>query len=109
MKSKKKKLLISLLILVSGLLFNLYISTIIHYLLTKEMATLEIPNLKNCIQSIAVSRKHLLLFLCLDGFAALLAIFYFMANNKPYQSELREITSKISTPVPAGQKQFGSA
>lgn len=109
MKSKKKKLLISLLILVSGLLFNLYFSTIIHYLLTKEMTTLSVPNLKNCIQSMAVSRRHLLLFLCLDGFAALFSIFYFVANNKPYQSDLREITSKISTPVPAGQKQFGSA
>lgn len=109
MKSKKKKLLISLLILVSWLLFNLYFSTIIHYILTKHMAALAIPNLKNCIQSMAVSKKHLLLFFCLDGFAALLAIFYFVANSKPYQSELREITAKISTPVPAGQKQFGSA
>lgn len=109
MKSKKKKLLISLLILVSGLLFNIYFSTIMHYLLTKQMTTLSVPNLKNSIQSMAVSKKHLLLFLCLDGFTALFSIFYFVANNKPYQSDLREITSKISTPVSAGQKQFGSA
>ena len=109
MKEKKKKLLISLLIFVSVFIFNIYFSTIIHFLLTKKMVTIEIPNLKNCIQSIAVSKQHLLFFLCLDAFAALFSIFYFVANNKPYQSELRQITSKISTPVPAGQKQFGSA
>lgn len=109
MKSKKKKLLISLLILVSGILFNLYFSTVIHQLLSKQMIVLEIPSLIICIHSMAVSREHLLLFLCLDGFIALFSIFYYVANNKPYQSDLREITPKISTPVPAGQKQFGSA
>nr|WP_250860449.1 type IV secretory system conjugative DNA transfer family protein [Oceanirhabdus seepicola] len=57
----------------------------------------------------AVSKEHLLLLLCLNGFAVLFAIFFFVANNKPYQSELRQITPNISTPVSAGQKQFGSA
>lgn len=80
-----------------------------HYILTKKMTTLTIPSLKNSIQSMTVSRKHLLLFLYLDEFAALFSVFYFVANNKPYQSDLRVITPKISTPVPAGQKQFGSA
>jgi type IV secretion system protein VirD4 len=50
-----------------------------------------------------------MLFLCLQGFAALLGILYFNDNNKPYQSDLREITPMIKTPVPAGQKQHGSA
>lgn len=50
-----------------------------------------------------------MLFLCLNGFIVLFAIFFFVANNKPYQSELKQITPKISTPVSAGQKQFGSA
>lgn len=31
------------------------------------------------------------------------------ANTKPYQSSLREITTKIRTLVPAGQNQHGSA
>ncbi|OFI05976.1 hypothetical protein CLOACE_13570 [Clostridium acetireducens DSM 10703] len=109
MKSKKKKLLISLLILVSGILFNFYFSTIIHQLLSKQMAVLKIPSLIICIHSMAVSKQHLLLFLCLDGLIVLFSMFYYVANNKPYQSDLREITPKISTPVPAGQKQFGSA
>lgn len=109
MKLKKKKLLISLLIIVGGLLFNTYFSTNLHLLLTKQTTILSIPNFKACIQSIASSEQHLMLFLCLNGFVTLFAIFFFLANNKPYQSELKQITPKISTPVSAGQKQFGSA
>lgn len=45
----------------------------------------------------------------MQGFITLFAVFYYAANNKPYQSELVEITPAISTPVVAGQKQFGSA
>jgi type IV secretion system protein VirD4 len=94
---------------VGGLLFNTYFSTNVHLILTKKITTLSIPNFKYCIESIASSKEHLMLFLCLNGFIVLFAIFYFAANNKPYQSELKQITSKISTPVSAGQKQFGSA
>ena len=109
MKSKKKKLLISLLILVSGVLFNLYFSTNVHLLLTREITTLSIPKFKYCLESITSSKEHLMLFFCLNGFVMLFAIYFFVANNKPYQSELKQITPKISTPVSAGQKQFGSA
>jgi len=96
-------------IVVGGILFNTYFSTNLHLLLSKQRTTLSIPNFKYCIQSIASSKEHLVLFLCLNGFILLFAIFIYVANNKPYQSELRQITPKISTPVPAGQKQFGSA
>ncbi|GAA0778437.1 hypothetical protein GCM10008908_35380 [Clostridium subterminale] len=109
MKSKKKKLLISLLIIVGGLLFNAYFSTTVQLLLTKKITTLEISNFKYCLASMASGKEQLMLFLCLNGFIVLFAIFFFVANNKPYQSELKQITPKISTPVSAGQKQFGSA
>ncbi|WP_281818405.1 VirD4-like conjugal transfer protein, CD1115 family [Vallitalea longa] len=62
-----------------------------------------------CIRDITTDKKHLLLFLCLQGFVLIIAVFYYLANNKPYQSELIEITPDIKTPVPAGQNQFGSA
>lgn len=109
MTFQKKKLLISLLLLVSGILFNLEFSTLIHYLLSRKITKIELINFITCIQSIASSKNHLMLFLCLNSGVALLAIFYYFANNKPYQSELKDITPKISTPVSAGQKQFGSA
>lgn len=109
MKSRKSKLFVFILTIVGGGLFNTYFSTNLHLLLSKQKTVLSIPSFKYCIESIASSKEHLVLFLCLNGFIFLFAIFIYAANNKPYQSELRQITPKISTPVPAGQKQFGSA
>lgn len=73
------------------------------------MKTLQLFSLIDCIKSLATDKTHLLLFLCFQGFIFLMAVFYYIANNKPYQSELVEITPNIKTPVPAGQNQFGSA
>lgn len=109
MKFINKKMLISMLVLVVGIISNIYFSTIMHLLLSNQNELLSKVNLKYCIKSIASSEEHLVLFLCLNGFILLFAIFIYVANNKPYQSELRKITPKISTPVTAGQKQFGSA
>ncbi len=65
--------------------------------------------LKDIITSLIKNKEHFLLFLSFEGIALLGAVFYYVANHKPYQSELVEITPMISTPVSAGQKQFGSA
>ena len=65
--------------------------------------------IKQCISSIVTQRQHTVLFLCLEGSIFLLSILYFTMNNRPYQSQLRTITPQIKTPVPAGQKQHGSA
>lgn len=109
MKFINKKIFFSILTLIGGIIFNIYFSTMLHLLLSRQNIILLKLNLKYCIKSIASSEEHLVLFLCLNGFILLFAIFIYAANNKPYQSELRHITPKISTPVPAGQKQFGSA
>lgn len=50
-----------------------------------------------------------MLFLCLQGFALVMAVMYFFTNLRPYQSDLVEITPDIKTPVPVGQYQHGSA
>lgn len=73
------------------------------------MRVLKIVPIGECVLSIVTVKQHTVLFLCLQGFATLLGILYFTANNKPYQSDLRQITPMIKTPVPAGQKQHGSA
>jgi type IV secretion system protein VirD4 len=106
---KKEKLYISALIFILGLIINLFFSSNVHYLLSGKMKTLQILDLIECIKSLATDRIHLLLFLCFQGFILLMSVFYYIANNKPYQSELVEITPDIKTPVPAGQNQFGSA
>lgn len=109
MKYKKQKLIISALIFLVGLWMNIYFSANLHFLLSKQMDVLALILIKECITSMATSKAHLLLFLCMQGFILLFAIFYYIANHKPYQSELVEITPQLSTPVAAGQKQFGSA
>lgn len=109
MKYKKQKLIISALIFLVGLWMNIYFSTNLHFLLTKKMEVLSFIPIKDCIKSMATSKAHLLLFLCLQGFNLLFSVFYYIANHKPYQSDLIQVTPQISTPVAAGQKQFGSA
>lgn len=73
------------------------------------MKTLKWISFNECLNSLFQNQQHMLLFLCLQGFVLLIAVYFYLANNKPYQSRLRVITPTISTPVPAGQKQFGSA
>lgn len=109
MQLTNKKLLIPVLIFAGAIFINIYFSTIVHFLLTRQITSIKIIGFFECIKSIVSSEAHMMLFLCLNGFAGLIALFYYFANNKTYQSELRSITSKINTPVPAGQKQFGSA
>lgn len=38
-----------------------------------------------------------------------LSILFFIANNQPYQSKLKQVAPGIETPVPVGQHQHGSA
>lgn len=105
----KARLFISLLILIPGSIFNIFFSTALHFILSKQTSIIKMIPIKQCISSIVTQRQHTVLFLCLEGFIFLLSTLYFTINNKPYQSQLRTITPQIKTPVPAGQKQHGSA
>ena len=109
MKYKQLKLMISALIFLVGLWMNIYFSTNLHFLLLKKMDVLSFIPMKSCFESMATSGQHLSLFLYLQGFVLLCSIYFYLANMKPYQSDLVVITPEISTPVRAGQMQFGSA
>ena len=109
MKYKKFKLMASALIFLVGLWMNLYFSTNLHFLLSGKVEVLSFIPIKACIESIMETKQHGLLFLCLQGFVLLCAIYFYLANMKPYQSDLVDITPDIKTPVRAGQMQFGSA
>ena len=109
MREKRNKLLVSLLIFITGLIANIYFSLALHLILSRQMRALKLLSIGECITSIVTVQQHMILFLCIQGFVALLSIFYVVVNNKPYQSALRIITPQIGTPVPAGQKQHGSA
>lgn len=109
MKYKKQKLIISVLIFLVGLWLNLFLSTNLHFLLLRKNQVISLLSIKEAIDSMMISKSHLLLFLCFQGFVVLGAIFYYVENHKPYQSEILKLTPQISTPVVAGQKQFGAA
>jgi len=109
MKYKKTKGWIAILIFLVGLWMNLYFSTTLHFLLLGEMRVLALIPMSSCIKGLQESGAHFGLFLVFQGFVALTSIYYYVANHRPYYSNLINVTPDISTPVPAGQKQFGSA
>lgn len=108
-KFNKQKVFLPSFIFLVGLWFNVYFSTGLHFLLTHQAEEFEMVSFKKCMVSMAMSGAHLSLFLCFQGVILLIAVFMYIVNFKPYQSDLVQITPNISTPVPAGQKQFGSA
>lgn len=109
MKYKRIKLIISVLIFLVGLWLNIHFSTTLHFALSGKFDELRWINFDECIRSMLSDEAHKYLFICLQGLILLSALYYYVANHKPYQSNLMQITPEISTPVPAGQKQFGSA
>ncbi|MGV8149784.1 MAG: VirD4-like conjugal transfer protein, CD1115 family [Alkaliphilus sp.] len=109
MKHKKKNVIMAALIILVGFWVNIYLSTTLHFLLSKQTNDLSLISFDEFISSMMASKSHLHLFFLLQGFVLLVALFYIVQNNKPYQSKLVDITPNISTPVVAGQKQFGSA
>lgn len=109
-KWKKNKIIVSVLVLIVGIVFSIFFSTILHKILSsKQITNLTFPNLKDCIESIISSTQHLKLFLCFVVLSILAGIGLYFSSDKAYQSELQKITPDIYTPVRAGQNQHGSA
>ena len=106
---KEPKLIICSLIFILGAFGNLFFSTALHLLLSRQMTVLKLLPLSECINSLFQSRQQLMLYLCLQGFILILALMYYFTNLRPYQSDLVEITPEIKTPVSVGQFQHGSA
>ena len=106
---KEPKLIICSLIFILGAFGNLFFSTALHLLLSRQMTVLKLLPLSECINSLFQSRQQLMLYLCLQGFSLILALMYYFTNLRPYQSDLVEITPEIKTPVSVGQFQHGSA
>lgn len=105
----KGKLLVCGLIFVSGAVLNLFFSTAVHGLLTREITRLSLLPIGECLASLFSSRQHLMLYLCLQGFVCVLAVMFFLTNMRPYESDLDTITPEIKTPKAVGQYQHGSA
>lgn len=107
---KRNKIIVSILVLIVGVVFSIFFSTVLHrVLLSKQITHLTFPNLKECIESVISSKQHLKLFLCFIVLSMLASIGLYFSSDKAYQSDLQKITPDIYTPVRAGQNQHGSA
>lgn len=109
MVKTRLRLCLSLLLFLLGAIFNLFLTTALHQLLSGAEKTLAFPSWSHSLSSLFTSKAHLLLFLCFQGIIAMLAVLFFIANNQPYQSKLKQVAPGIETPVPVGQHQHGSA
>ena len=107
--SAKPKLAICAIIFFAGMAANVFFSSALHNVLSGRLGTLKLPGFLEGIGSIAASRQHMLLFLCLQGFVLIIAVAFYLTNMRPYQSRLNSVTPDIQTPAAVGQLQHGSA
>lgn len=106
----KKKLILILCLLPLGIITSLYLTTIIHIGKAKKPITIQQFKLTNCINTIATDKTAQLLFLCFIALTILcIVMLIFSRRGSEYETKLVKITDNISTPVPVGQKQYGSA
>lgn len=108
MKTKQKLVVCSFIFFIGGIV-NIFFSTAIHGLLSRQLTVLKLLPAGQCLASLFSSKQHFLLYLCLQGFMLILAVMFYLTNLRPYQSDLMEITPDIKTPVAVGQYQHGSA
>jgi len=108
MKKREKIIICSILFLAGGGI-NIFFSTAIHQILSRQSNILRLVPITECLSSISGNRQHLILYLCLQGFVTILSLMFFLTNLRPYQSDLIKITPEIETPVPVGQHQHGSS
>ncbi len=106
----KKKIIIFSILLPVGVIISLYLTAIVHFSIGAEILRIHQLTLNNCIRIIATDETAQLLFLCFNAVMVLcIVVLLFVRKGSAYESELKNITEKISTPVSAGQKQHGSA
>lgn len=67
MKIKPKWIVCSLIFFIGGFV-NLFFSTAIHGLLSRQMMVLKLMPVDQCLASLFSSKQHFLLYLCLQGF-----------------------------------------
>jgi type IV secretion system protein VirD4 len=108
MKTKEKIIICSILFVV-GVGVNIFFSTALHQILSRQTSVLRLAPIGECLNSMIGSRQHLILFLCLQGFILILSLMIFLTNLRPYQSDLLQVTPDIETPTPTGQYQHGSS
>ncbi|MFA5577572.1 MAG: hypothetical protein WCZ27_09050 [Tissierellaceae bacterium] len=109
-RKKKIRIIISISILLIGLIFSLFFTTITHKILsTKNLDSGKLPGLREIFYSLRSSKQHLYLFLSFVVISLLGSIAFYLSFDRAYSSDLQMITPDIYTPARAGQNQHGSA
>ena len=107
--SRTSKLVVSITIFFIGIVGSVIVSSAVHFfMLGVEFSLIEF-DVNMVVTSLMTDSKHRTLLLLLVMSVLTFIVFIFILDNKTYQSRMMKITNKISTPVPAGQNQFGSA
>lgn len=105
----KRKVIAAAVLFAAALVCNLFLSAVIHQLLSHSFGGINTLRIQYCLQSLFSSPKHAALFLCLQTVAGL-GMFPLLFNRwGDYTGALVQITPDIQIPVPAGQYQHGSA
>ena len=108
MKNRTKVIVCVISIMIVSII-NIFFTVGINGILTNRSTNMEFISFENCFKNIMSDRQCLLLFLCFEGLIFVVCIFAVFINNKPYQSDLIEVTPNIKIPRPSGQFQHGSA
>lgn len=109
LKKKKKQLIFSMLIVFGGAILSLYLTYNLDSLLTTQQFSGYSTPINEIVQSITnnpITRK---MYLILSGVFIVFGVVFFFSNERPYHSNLNQITPDIFTPAVAGQNQHGSA
>jgi len=109
LKKKKKQLIFSILIVFGGAILSLYLTYNLDSLLTTQQFSGYSTPINEIIQSIKSNPITQKMYLILSGVFLVFGIVFFFSNERPYHSNLNQITPDIFTPAVAGQNQHGSA
>ncbi|MEA4805034.1 VirD4-like conjugal transfer protein, CD1115 family [Acetobacterium wieringae] len=109
LKKKKKQLIFSILIVFGGAILSLYLTYNLDSLLTTQQFSGYSTPINEIIQSITSNPITRKMYLILSGVFLVFGIVFFFSNERPYHSNLNQITPDIFTPAVAGQNQHGSA
>ena len=78
----KPKLMVCALIFVSGAILNLFFSTAVHGLLTRENTRLSLFPLGGCLARPFFNRPHMMLYLLFPGVVSVLGVFFFLTHMR---------------------------
>jgi|LSQX01.3.fsa_nt_gb type IV secretion system protein VirD4 len=105
----KRKTIVAVIVCIAAVFINVYFSTIVHELMNKSFGGVTTLSLTHCIASIKANQNHFIVFISLQLFVMLGVALLLLNRYGDFISNMIKVTEDIKIPVPAGQKQHGSA